>query len=426
MNNNTIKQDLRNILPQNPKEWMTKCETRALLTLRSMGEGELEDRIREAFQAALAILQNRSSNLLHNEEALQAFKIEVINKTYLEQLPPSEMTQEQGKEIQALFFGTLIWGITMRFPDDASSPYTQEKQQEFQTRLFTHYPNIIIDNSEVDEKKFLFLFEQAVLMLYDVTKKIERKLSLKVGNLLEGSLDTKRYIVGGRSAKDTMRRLELIECLIGKNCPDEASQKRNQHSNLIALHPNVNGYPSQSNQLYNWKAHSEIFPILQPTPDWFSMNMQEICRQCINDPLMLPEHMNKVKECLSAMKNNDIETKNKALIELQKGFISSRHPLQYRMNISEYLNGYKSLNERFSQSLTPISSALKILEDLHQEAIVIEEQAARGEISLSEIKKAEISRIKLNFTNHSTLYNRFIEQHEALLAFTREVESLNH
>ncbi len=211
------------------KTWKERMTTRLNLLFRSASEpinGKTPQEIIDIIEAGLDELMTELDHPIHRKRVKPHLVGRGALYTYLvDKDLPADLTQEQKKEIESIFFATYIRDCILEDAVKQNGKILDygASLNDFKTRLMSDYPTILIEPSDLSEFTFLYRFERAVLYLYNITGKIERKLSLKVGNLLEMCSDTKRYIIGGRSAKDTMRRLELIELLIEKHTPEDTS-----------------------------------------------------------------------------------------------------------------------------------------------------------------------------------------------------------
>jgi hypothetical protein len=222
----------------NEVDWKDRMRTRLVLLFRSVEEGAFAKPTDSVIEIVLTGLQEML-NEIRDSPNKKRVRPNLVGRgallTYLvDKDLPTELSTEHKKEIESCFFATFI--REMLLEEYSINPHLInsyiEERANFRDRLMTDYAEVPIDTSDNTELIYLYRFERAVLKLFEITHKMERKLSLKVGNLLEGTSDTKRYIIGGRSAKDTVRRLDLIECLAKKVLPEELNKPRKKRSNL--------------------------------------------------------------------------------------------------------------------------------------------------------------------------------------------------
>jgi hypothetical protein len=221
-----------------PNKWLMRMEARLSLVFRAIEESsELgRDSTDTLINIVMDGLKEMSGEIHHpincrkvkpNLTGRGALLSYLVDKRF-----PFDLNSEQKKEIEAIFVATYLRAKIIE--DYKAHPKKIEKFNEertqFRLRLVADYPLISLEETDIAEFIYLHRFERAIILLYEMTNKVERKLSLKVGNLLEGTPDSKRYIIGGRSAKDTLRRLDIIEKMatkfLGEDCTCLKRRKR--------------------------------------------------------------------------------------------------------------------------------------------------------------------------------------------------------
>jgi hypothetical protein len=214
------------------QKWFTRMQVRLSLLFRSLeqsNEGQLETTMIDTVMEGLHEMYNEIYHQTNfrkvrpNLTGRGALLSYLVDKQFA-----VELSSEQKKEIEAIFIATYIRSkiIEEYKADPEKINNCQQERTEFRQKLLANYPNIYVEASDASEIIYLHRFARSIRHLYELTNKVERKLSLKVGNLLEGTADSKRYIIGGRSAKDTIRRLELIEAIANELLGEDSKSNR--------------------------------------------------------------------------------------------------------------------------------------------------------------------------------------------------------
>jgi hypothetical protein len=221
-----------------PNKWLMRMEARLSLVFRAIEESS--ELGRDSTDTLINIVMDGLKEMsveIHHPSNCRKVKPNLTGRgallSYLvDKRFPFDLNSEQKKEIEAIFVATYLRAKIIE--DYKAHPKKIEKFNEertqFRLRLVADYPLISLEETDIAEFIYLHRFERAIILLYEMTNKVERKLSLKVGNLLEGTPDSKRYIIGGRSAKDTLRRLDIIEKMatkfLGEDCTCLKRRKR--------------------------------------------------------------------------------------------------------------------------------------------------------------------------------------------------------
>ena len=156
-------------------------------------------------------IEKIKSKLFDNDPVLHFFELhdEIIGIT---------LSKQQRKELQAAFYSLYFRFLILREPIESIESQIK-KRNEFLNRLTDEYSTFLDANELADdpyELTYLYRFE-TVLFLLKNEKKINRhelKLPLMIASMIDGSPDGKRYIIGGRSAKDSERRQKLITYIL--------------------------------------------------------------------------------------------------------------------------------------------------------------------------------------------------------------------
>lgn len=262
----------------NAQDWRERIRVRLQMLFRAfkpVGDGVTYDdpRAYENFIESILSGLDELSNDFQNTYKKKAVRSNLVGRgalyTYLiDKDLPQDLNSEHKKEIEAVFFASYIRLLLLEYYEQNPESVHQYKQErdDFRMRLKAEYTNVVVEISDAIEFIYLYRFERAIRKLYEITHKIEIKLSLKVGNLLEGCADNKRYIIGGRSAKDTMRRLNLIEHLIIEYLPEDTiarKRKEKKSNSSLNIEPNTLDFTGELSSYLaggGTMPHEEVLP----------------------------------------------------------------------------------------------------------------------------------------------------------------------
>ncbi len=216
------KDDKSHLLNEN--DWFDKLRTRLILLFRPIFIQDPNDQkyteinqkyvdpIMEKIKQMMGFLKEAKSagNSKANSELLMSISNSSFAPLFADE-SFKELTKDQKFDIQACFIATLFRDLRINF----SSPESNKAFNRERTRFLTEIANETYGDklkSEGDIINF-FRFKLAIVQLQTFFGPIQSSLPLKVGNLLDGTSDTKRYILGGRHHSETKIRIDLIESM---------------------------------------------------------------------------------------------------------------------------------------------------------------------------------------------------------------------